>query len=140
MNKIDLVGKVIKTHSEAFLVLKELGRTYTGYWVAHPRKPELTEVQKTGPAEPPILANSLGEFITKGAIKKADVEERRKYLNKVCLGENLALGIVTSYEDGICYGLTLSGDEWHCQDPLIVGNDLCDYVKKGIEKELREAL
>jgi hypothetical protein len=140
MSKIDLVGKVINHQSEAFLVLKELDQSYRGCWADHPRKPELSEVHKTSVGEPLILANSLEEFMVKGAVKKADVEAKRKYLNKVCLGENSDLGIVTSYEDGICYGFTPSGDEWHCQDPVIVGTDLCDYVKKGIEERVREAL
>jgi hypothetical protein len=137
---MSLVGKVISNQSEPFLVLEERDRTYTGHWVAHPRKPELKEVQKQGPREPLILANSLEEFITKGAVKKADIEAKRKYVNKVCLDENAVLGIVTSYVDGVCYGSTPWGTEWHCQEPSIVGTDLCDYVKKGIEKKVQAAL
>ena len=137
---MSLVGKVIRNQSQAFLVLEELDRTYIGRWADHPRKPGLEEVQKQGPREPLILANSLEEFITKGVVKKADIEAKRKYVNKVCLGENSDLGIVTSYEDGMCHGHTPSGDEWHCQNPVVVGTDLCDYVKKGIEKKVKEAL
>jgi hypothetical protein len=137
MSNMSLIGKVINHQSEAFLVLKELDQSYQGCWADHPRKPELSEVHKTSVGEPLILANSLEEFIAEGAIKKANIEGKRKYLNKVCLGENSVLGIVTSYKDGICHGFTPSGDEWHCQHPVIVGNDLCDYVKKGIEKEVQ---
>jgi hypothetical protein len=137
---MSLVGKVIRNDSQAFLVLKELDLAYIGYWVNHPRMTNLTEVLKAKAEESSVLANSLEEYIAKGAIKKADVEARRMYVNKVCHGENSVLGIVTSYEDGMCHGLTPAGDEWHCQHPVIVGTDLCDYVKKGIEKKVQAAV
>lgn len=137
---MSLIGKVILINGESFLVLGESGGVYSGYWAEHPRNTQIVEVTKFGTDDPTTIANNLEELIAMRAVRKSDVEARRMYLNKVCLSKNSVLGIVTSYEDGMCHGLTPSGDEWHCQDPEIVACSLCDYINKGIEKKVRAAL
>ncbi len=142
MSKQDLVGKVIKWRHQALLITKELENDLVGYWLTRP--PEycgidslkIPKLPPTGPVE--VIANNLEAYIRMSAARAKDRAEKRKYVGSVCLNENSVLGLVTSYEDGICHGITPSGFEWHCQNPDKVAASLCDYVEKKSNKLSRE--
>ena len=138
MSKIDLVGKVIKFHFQAFLVLEELDESYVGFWATGTYKSESEELPKIQIGEPAILANSMNEFVTKQVNDEAARAMESKYMGTVCLSGNSMLGIVTGIKDGVCVGVTFDGADWSALRPVIVARHLVDYlvikVRERVEK------
>lgn len=133
-----LVGKVIKFHFQAFLVLEELDESYVGFWATGTYKSEPEEIPKIQIAEPNVLANSMDEFVTKQVNDETARAMESKYVGTVCLGENSMLGIVTEIKDGMCVGITFDGADWKAQRPVVVARHLVDYlvikVRERVEK------
>ena len=130
-----LIGKVIQHCLQGFLVLDELEDSYNGFWVSGYSRVKPEELTHTQVGEPIILANSLEEFITAESKKAVDRAGVAKYLDTVCLNGNSTFGIVTSYEDGIAYGVTFDGADWHAQHPVIQARSLNDYFNTKVRKQ-----
>jgi hypothetical protein len=135
---MSLVGKVIQHCLQGFLVLEELEDSYNGFWVSGYSRAKPEELTHTQVGESTVLANSLEEFVAVESKKAVDTAGVAKYLDTVCLNGNSTLGIVTSYEDGIAYGVTFDGADWHAQHPVIQARHLNDYFNQKIRKAVEK--
>jgi len=131
---MSLVGKVIQHCLHGFLVLDELEDSYNGFWVSGYSRAKPEELTLAQVGEPNILANSLEEFVAAESKKAVDAAGVAKYLDTVCLNSNSTLGIVCSYKDGVAYGVTFDGQDWHAQHPVIQARHLNDYFNQKIRK------
>jgi len=138
MNKIDLVGKVVKHNFQAFLVLEELDEAYVGYWASGVHKSEPQEIPKDMLGEPDVLADSMGAFVARQSSAAVARTMESRYVGTVCTNSNSTLGIVTEVKDGLCLGVMFDGNMWSSQHPEIVARHLVDYLNKEVRKQVEK--